>query len=485
MNGQTITEAEVYGVLSDDPDSFLSQYVWHAATQTGSPAAYHIGVALSLLAATAPQMWVGMGFLSPTPPNLWVALIGRSGEAMKTLALNVGRGILRDAGMESAIAADPASEEAFVKQMAEQPQHLLLYDDMGQLLANTAGGINNYRARILDSQTALFDGNSFTRMRTGRLFSVVEPRLSILGGCTPVHVEFYTTPMHWEGGWLSRFMVLFANSERDVRRPTPDWERRDWLVERTAYLRDCQTAFNSAAGPAQGRQWWYDGRGTAPMGRCTGMTADADALWEAWLARIRQQSRQLPDMLAGAGSRTPLMAAKVATLLAWDRVCRTGQLGQDWQITGEDLRCAAGIALLAFRSTVELTRRVAPTEDARYLRMVLAAVGTELTSQAEVLGRTQLMKRRVEQCLVTLEEQGMIDRRTIARVTFWRRTAQQAPDEAAASDATEVVAALGGSRARRRWQSSAAVAEDPDGADNVYAFDPAPTNPYGDDDADT
>ena len=138
MDGRGITEAEVEAALPDDNGSLLVRYVAYAKTQVGSPLAYHVGSALMMLSMLSPQMWcASRGFLAPTTPNMWSMLVGRSGEAMKTLAIAEMRKFISAVGAEVAVGADPASEEAFVKALTKRPQQCLVYDDMGSFLANT------------------------------------------------------------------------------------------------------------------------------------------------------------------------------------------------------------------------------------------------------------------------------------------------------------------------------------------------------------
>lgn len=448
MDGRGIAESEVEAVLPDDEDSFLVRYVAHAREQVGSPLAYHVGAALMLLSMTAPQMWcASRGFLAPTLANMWAVLVGRSGEAMKTLAIFEMRRILASIGAVDAIGSDPASEEALVKSLARKPQQTLVYDDMGSFLSNVSSPGHNYRSRIVDQATSIYDGSSFARERTGKTMRVTEPRLGIVGGCTPIHVEEFTTVLHWEGGFMSRFLILYAEAERDVRSRKDDWQNFDWLSARARALWATKEAYDLAAVAGRRlptRDFWFGRDPGIALGRCLGLDSGADDLWQSWWDRTRARVRALPDRLSGVGSRAPLIAAKTATLLAWDRFVRDREPGDvtgDWTICDVDMQAAIGIAELSFRSTLDLTRRIVSSDDAKQKRVVLDAVGDDWTSQAVVFQSCGLLRRHAVETLETLREEGLVDRKKVSSVIYWRRL-RATPEEVAQEDAQEVGSVL-------------------------------------------
>lgn len=448
MDGRGITEAEVESVLPDDEESFLVRYVNYAKTQVGSPLAYHVGSALMLLSMTAPQMWcASRGFLAPTLANMWVMMVGRSGEAMKTLAIFEMKRVLADIAAETAIGSDPASEEALVKTLVRRPQQTLIYDDMGSFLSNVSSVAHNYRARIVDQATSLYDGSSFTREKFGRTLRVGEPRLGIVGGCTPIHIESFTTVLHWEGGFMSRFLILYAEAERDIRYRLDDWESYDWIVSRAKALWAMKEAYDLTTGVGKkvpSRDFWFGRDPSTPLGRCLGLDQDSNELWQSWWDRTRTRVRALPDRLSGVGSRAPLIAAKTATLLAWDRFVRereAGDVSGDWTINPSDMQAAIGIAELSFRSTIDLTRRVVTSDDARQKRVVLDAVGEDWTSQAVVFQDCGLLRKRANEALETLREEGLIERNKVSNVIYWKRL-RQTQEEIAQEDAEDVGSVL-------------------------------------------
>ena len=126
-----ITEADAARACPQQ--GFLFQYVLHAMKQTTSPLAYHIGVGLSILAATCPQPY-GMRYAGTLRPNMYTLLVGRSGEDQKSSALGIGKEVLFEAA--AALCGDfPGSAEGLIESLDRQNTQLITVSEFGKLLA--------------------------------------------------------------------------------------------------------------------------------------------------------------------------------------------------------------------------------------------------------------------------------------------------------------------------------------------------------------
>ena len=72
---------------------FIHTYALHSMRQTTAPLVYHLGVGLSVLAATCPTNY-GMFYAGMLRPNFYCLLVGRSGEDQKSSAITIGRDLL-------------------------------------------------------------------------------------------------------------------------------------------------------------------------------------------------------------------------------------------------------------------------------------------------------------------------------------------------------------------------------------------------------
>lgn len=403
-----ITELEVDAVLSVlPPSNWLRAYVNYAASKVPSHKLYHVGTGLALLGACASPgvNGEGPGFLTETFSNFYSLIVGRSALAQKTIALNVGRKLLLEAA-STVIGPDPGSEEALFKSLAAQRVQIIFYPEMGAWLANTTGA-DNYRAKLRDAFTGIYDGISDPRTtaRSGTV-PMRDPRLSLLGACTPAHLEVGTRNVDWEGGFMSRFLICYSD-RAERRHPIPAEydmkEMHSWLV---LVLREVL-------------------RNSTP-GACAGLTPDAQVLWSQWVESMDLRIEQILDPRASASwSRSKLLACKIGILLT----AASGYVrqGQPWQVDATHVHVACSITEMHLRALEALLPNIAPTEEGAELRRVLNAVGPTWGSLGEVSSRLQMNLRRCMEYLGTLMEWGVVEKKPHEGVTFYRRVMDGAP----------------------------------------------------------
>lgn len=386
-----MTEAAILEVLALLPaESFIYQYVWWARGQVASPCGYHLGLAAGLVAQVMPSTFAVDGaFLTRALGNWWALVVGESGRAQKTLAVNLALELLNDVA-PVARAPDPESVQALFKGLQRAPVQVLIYPEFSNFLHATLPGKGNIRAQLREVLTQLFDGIADARARVDQKpVVVVNPRLSVLAACTPKHLEDYLTTIDWDGGWMSRFAYFYAPAcERSLRRPEPDTAgRRAWC---SGWLRD---ALMQPAAP----------------GACVGMTPAAQARWDAWLDDY-QQLRTEDARLQGVLSRYPVVAARLAAIFAWDY--GGARRGGEWQLGLDCIEPAVRLAEQHIRGAFALAQRISPSVAGRERKQLRNALelaveqGTGPVPVGWLLARCDMGLRQAQQHLKSLEQMG-------------------------------------------------------------------------------
>ena len=325
-----IKEKQVVGIMPSN--TWITQYVTYCASQTTSPLAYHLGVGLTVMAMSCPTNYT-MRFFGLMPTNMYALLAGRSGEDQKSTALGLGEEILDKANYEL-IGDQPASAEGLVDSLSESNKQCILYSEFGQFLSQAKGG---YMESVKTTMTNLWDGKNISRRKAGdNIIRAENPRLSIIGACSLPYLEQFTTGHDWSGGFMGRWLLMYAKRERTMAFPPNETleikQMRDWL-----------------AGTLQERmEYQYNNI-------CMGLDDSAKSLWKEWYHSL--QSRELPDIISGTATRCPSIAMRVAMILAWDTgLARTGE---DWHIDMDHLNFAVNVAELHLQSVTSLAERLA------------------------------------------------------------------------------------------------------------------------------
>jgi hypothetical protein len=379
-----ITEKEVAGILP--PNSWITEYITYCASQTTSPLAYHLGVGLTVMAMSCPTNYT-MRFFGMMPTNMFVLLAGRSGEDQKSTALGLGEEILDKANYEL-IGDQPGSAEGLVDALSEQNKQCLLYSEFGQFLSQAKGG---YMESVKTTMTNLWDGKNVSRRKAGdNIIRAENPRLSIIGACSLPYLEQYTTGHDWSGGFMGRWLLMYARRERTMAFPpneTPQIKKtRDWL-----------------AGTLQQNMEHQYSDGTI----CLGLDTDAKDLWKEWYHSI--QARELPTMISGTATRCPAIAMRVCMIFAWD--IGTSRKGENWYIDVDCLNFGINVAELHLKSVISLSERLAEHPDALFRRKIMGCFPFhgDIVSLGDILKITKMRKRTVVELIEGLLLEGYIN----------------------------------------------------------------------------
>lgn len=376
---------EAAALAATPPRGFVHDYVHYALTRTDAPAGFHLATGIAVLSAATTQSLVMQAFGNTLKSHLWCLLIGLSGEARKSTALGIGRGILSAAIPEAELPV-PGSEEGFVDSLTTGDNRILFYTDFGQFLSKAQQ--QGYFSAVKTRLTEAWDGTPLSRARAnGKNVFIPNPRVSLLAATTLAYLEAHSVTEDWTGGFLSRFTWMVCRRERAF----------DWPEETTESLATRQALVDMLkvirASPVPG----------PPT-----MTASAAKAWRDWQRensavndRISDAERESP--LGGALARSVPTALKLALLYCVD-------FGDGQHIETEHINFATRYANLHINNAHTLVDRIAPSVDMRDRRLVLASVRADApTSIGEVCRSAKLLKRRVEILLDTLvAEQAVV-----------------------------------------------------------------------------
>ena len=374
-----ITEKNVWDALPEQ--GFIRRYVEYASRQTTSPLGYHLGTALTVLAATCPVNY-GMPYAGHLRANMFTLLVGRSGEDQKSTALNIGKGLL-DAASPALIGDYPASAEGLIDSVARQNTQMIPMPEFGKFLASAQRG---YFEPIKTTLTDLWDSEPTQRAKANnQTVRIATPRLSVLTACSIPYLEKHTLSEDWTGGFLSRWAIMYCQRERTDPDPVGDTRGKDQLIDDLIRRVEIEEA-----------------------GWCVGLDDAARELWNAWYYDLEKQS--VSGHMRGVMSRVPTIARKVALIYAWDYGIATQ--GRPWKMGLDVLYPALQFAGLHLKSSLGLADRIADNPDARLRRQILMciiALGGFCTL-GQILGMLKIKKRTVVEMMDNLLEEGAVRR---------------------------------------------------------------------------
>ena len=247
--------------------------------------------AISAVAATL-QRRVWMQGRLITFPNLYIFLVGPPG-AGKTVAVTPSSRLvfalnkdeeLNPGGVPNwHIASDQLTRASFADSLEDAkaayttppPSETKEYNSI-YICARELGVLFNegYSNDFISVLTDLYDGEGFSeRKRTsGRTINIERPQVNLIGATTPAHLAGFLPDSAWEGGFMSRTIVVYAGGEDE--HPNPFIESRDRHQELLAGLRKIASL--------QG-EMKYDYRFT-------------QAFWDNWLKDGGQPAPEHPRM---------------------------------------------------------------------------------------------------------------------------------------------------------------------------------------------
>jgi len=286
------------------------------------------------------------------------------------------------------LGADPTSEEALMKNLAAQPQQLWISEEWGGSFLATTRDPSSYRHALRGALTKWYDGRSENRKDAkGKEYNVVEPRLSLLTGSTPSHLEQFTTQNDWMNGFLNRKIFMMGESQRSFNSPQLDTTastRREFL------LRTLTEAFQ-CVDPSQ----------------CVGIEDIArDRLYD-WLQLDKERSDVLTDVHKAALKRTRMHVSKVATVIGWD--CGGARSSQPWKVSIAIINFAIAVAEFHRRTVTNIIDNIAQNRDMCDLRNLYRSLSPEeYRHPGECYRVAGMLKRRFDAVMETAVAEGRV-----------------------------------------------------------------------------
>jgi hypothetical protein len=386
-------EADVAATLGKLPPSFVTSYVGWATSQTDAPLLYHLPCVLGLLATVAPvDLILQEGPGGPVIANFFGIVVGRQGYERKSTATGLAARLLAEA-MPTRLGDDPGSGEGLIASLAEQAQQLVDFSEFGDFLARTkarAGG--NYQNDLKPKLMNAWDGRPMSRRLSRRSVRCDTPRLNIMAAVNPALIAKHSEYHDFAGGLYSRFNFAYAHRIRRQGRAT-----------------------RNVAAETMLREWLSQVAGTAPdaFGKCLGMSAAAEQLWEEFAYAIEESGLLLPDdKYVGIHARAPVHALKIALLLSFG--CGIGHptgngKGTGWRIPLYVMEVAIDLATRFYQGAVAVFADVEGTPDMIDRRACLDAIGDDWTPLGTITRKAKILVKRAEPIIRTLVAEGFIE----------------------------------------------------------------------------
>lgn len=378
-----IKEAEIWQQIEALPDhSFIKNYCWWGLTRGQAPLVYHLGTALSILSSVAsPDIYVDTLPGDRTGSNLWVMIVGRSGVDRKSSATNLGLRLLDEVAPER-IATDASSRPGMIKLLDREPCRLFYVSEGGDFLKSMNG--DRYASEMKPFFTRLFDGGRVSHAVAKGAIEVPRPHVSMLMAVNPELLERHMEIDDWEGGFMSRFVVLHSHVERPDPTEPPDPATQRWLVQRLSGI--YQT----------------------PFGKCVDLEPEARERYLEWQLDLQREMAQRSNV-AGVSIHGRVGTHAVKLALLWMLDCGDIEHGGDWLMSLEALEFGIHMSLLHYRCSVDLASLAQPNKDMREKHAVLRAIRRgSWTDLGEITREACVLKRRATELLDTLVIEGEI-----------------------------------------------------------------------------
>lgn len=392
-----LTDAMVVQALPKS--GWLRDYVRWAFNCIDAPMAYHLGAGLSYLAQTLPP---DLNFPAGNPihGNLYTLLVGPSANR-KTQAISLARNMALKTGLMLE-GVTPGSREFLDEQLLANPKHLLVFTEFGNFLSSAKAG---YLTSLKTGLTDAYDGVPLSRgvlkkgmpgrgkgkkvesKDNGNPLQIVQPRLSVLAGCSPSYLEEHTVSADWTGGFMSRFMIFVAPSTKSTRDSKSDDAGAQKLADRLTAM--------------------FEGNSDNRVGACQGFDEDSMVCWRDWKSKFSRllEERNEEDIVGGL-TRAYLFVHKVALILAW--ADGTARQGTPWCVSCEHIEQASRIVDLHIVSLLSVASTIAPDEEMRRRRRVLSLLSNKPQPRSVILQRSKLLSFRFDGIIRTLEQEKSI-----------------------------------------------------------------------------
>ncbi len=207
-------------ILSDNQQSWLTQYVNIMSGATDAPKIFHVLVGLGILAgACGNRVWfddvAGKRFL-----NLYICLLSPAGDGRKSTCVKPAEKIFQDPkrwGDKHMMLANDFSKEAQAQELADNPERLII---SSEFKATFDTFNRDYNRGAISRLVSLYDSDPLVIARAGE-----EPKttsdisLSIIAASTSEWFLKSLNPGQYEAGLWGRFLLCYAKRTEFKEQP--------------------------------------------------------------------------------------------------------------------------------------------------------------------------------------------------------------------------------------------------------------------------
>lgn len=213
-------------------EGFLRQYERAMGNYTDAPAVFHRAAAYAvygaLLSTDRVRLRIAAG-PEPMWPNMWMVLVGGSAQSRKSTSIHFATTIATTSD-EYITAPDSFTPEGFAMYLYQLqqgtsgagkdhgPSALISLTEMSQFLLEAQ---RQYASANKSMLMSMYDAKSFRRQLAQRVLEVKLPRVSLLGGIAPELLSSHTDTADWQGGFMSRTMLIHGVRKRELVDPSP------------------------------------------------------------------------------------------------------------------------------------------------------------------------------------------------------------------------------------------------------------------------
>lgn len=360
-----IDEAEVAEALPED-SSFIAPYLDYAMSQNDAHILLHLGNALSLLSVAAPKD-MGISLWGTIhKPNIYSLLVAKSSDGRKTTSIKMATRLLQEAliyrtsgGNEdpnlvswNPLADQAGSPQVLLDSFKDKPEQLLVYEEMGQFLEQSAGTSDrNPFAMMRGAFTEAYDSGRIGRVtkKAGNRTQASGHRLVILGASNLAFLRRTTNADDWKTGFLARFHVFNVD---DTYYDSPLRRRRDESDENEAARLHLNATYHSMLSMKRGADLQKTRQIYHP---CTGLDADAKKIFSAFREEKERRKLAANEILQASFARADQLILKIAMLLAVEN----GKIWlTSWQVTEREMLPAVKILQLHLTALEQLGKAI-------------------------------------------------------------------------------------------------------------------------------
>lgn len=372
---------------------YIREYVEFGWETTMSPPEFHLAAGLAQMAVLMGNRVLiegPGGRLYPT--HAWFVLVGDAGASRKTSGMTLATDLLSQVLSEPAALPADATREALWAALMEQPTGYIMWSEFAGFLAKTQ---REYMGGIKEDLCDFWDSPPVVRRKLMKdEYVVTRPSVSILAGGVSDRLVELVKEQDLFGGFFSRFMFVEQVTPVPYRGLVWHGKQRERLTDHLRFLA------NHHGIP----------RGHFPC-RTVGLDDEERLFWEDYDKALWDDPAAKDPLMSGFLARSGVQVLKLAFCYALGR----GSL----QPEVEDLHHAMALVDITRQNAQSFIAdaRANATQEGRDLRKIRAAMrvlshGNEegWVDQSELLRRTRMRSRNLNEYLETMHESGELQR---------------------------------------------------------------------------